>query len=44
MPGTGLFSYAKRKGLMKQKDKDNMTFFVTEVKRVHDFWAVEKPK
>lgn len=44
MPGAGLFSYAKRKGLMKPKDKDNMTFFVTEAKKVHDFWATEKPK
>ena len=38
MPGGGLFSYAKRKGLMKPKDKDHLTFFVQEAKRVHDFW------
>jgi hypothetical protein len=40
MPGGGLFNYAKRKGLMKAKDKDNLTFFVTEAKKVHDYWAV----
>ncbi len=39
MPGAGLFQYAKRKGLMKSKDKDTLTFFVTESRRVHDFWA-----
>lgn len=39
MPGSGLFSYAKRKGLMKPKDKDNLTFFLTEAKRVHAYWA-----
>lgn len=39
MPGSGLFSYAKRKGLMKAKDKDNLTFFVTEAKKVHEYWA-----
>jgi len=39
MPGSGLFSYAKRKGLMKAKDKDNLTFFVTEAKKVHEFWS-----
>lgn len=41
MPGAGLFQYAKRKGLMKQKDKDNLTFFVKEAKKVHDFWAAQ---
>mgnify|MGYP001574818901 FL=1 len=41
MPGAGLFQYAKRKGLMKSKDKDNLTFFVTEAKKVHDFWATQ---
>lgn len=39
MPGAGLFSYAKRNGLMKPKDKDNLAFFLTEAKKVHDFWA-----
>ena len=39
MPGAGLFSYAKRKGLMKPKDKDTLTFFLTEAKKVHEFWA-----
>lgn len=39
MPGTGLFSYAKRKGLMKSKDKDTLAFFLTEAKKVHDYWS-----
>lgn len=39
MPGAGLFSYAKRKGLMKPKDKDNLAFFLAEAKKVHDFWS-----
>lgn len=39
MPGSGLFQYAKRKGLMKQNDKDYVTFFVKEAKKVHDYWA-----
>ena len=43
MPGAGLFHYAKRKGLMKQKDKDNLTFFVAEAKKVHDFWSAQPP-
>ena len=43
MPGGGLFSYAKRKGLMKAKDKDTLTFFLTEAKKVHDFWASQPP-
>lgn len=40
MPGTGLFSYAKRKGLLKPapKTNDKLEFFVREAKRVHDFW------
>jgi hypothetical protein len=41
MPGAGLFSYAKRKGLMKPKDKDNLTFFLQEAKKVHDFWSAQ---
>jgi len=28
-PGAGLFSYPKRKGLMKAKDKDTLTFGYT---------------
>ncbi len=39
MPGAGLFSYAKRRGLMKPKDKDNLAFFLQEAKKVHDYWA-----
>jgi hypothetical protein len=39
MPGSGLFSYAKRKGLMSAKDKDKLTFFLAEAKKVHEFWA-----
>lgn len=39
MPGNGLFDYAKRKGLMKPKDKDRLGFFLQEAKKVHDFWA-----
>jgi hypothetical protein len=39
MPGAGLFNYAKRKGLMKPKDKDNLSFFLLESKRVHDHWS-----
>ena len=39
MPGAGLFNYAKRKGLMKQKDKDNLAFFLAEAKKVHDYWS-----
>jgi len=39
MPGGGLFSYAKRKGLMNAKDKDKLSFFLAEAKKVHDFWA-----
>ena len=38
MPGGGLFSYAKRKGLMKAKDKDKLAFFLTEAKKAHEFW------
>ena len=36
MPGGGLFKYAKRKKIQKG---DDMTFFVTELTRVYDFWA-----
>jgi hypothetical protein len=36
MPGGGLFKYAKRKKLQKT---DDMTFFVTELKRVYDHWS-----
>ncbi len=39
MPGAGLFAYAKRKGLMKPKDKDTLAFFLAEAKRVHEYWA-----
>jgi hypothetical protein len=39
MPGAGLFNYAKRKGLMKPKDKDTLSFFVGEAKKVHDYWS-----
>lgn len=40
-PGGGLFKYAKRKRLQKG---DDMTFFVTELKRVYDYWqTVEVP-
>src|SRR2546425_193963 len=39
MPGAGLFSYAKRKGLMKAKDKDTLAFFLSEAKKVHDYWS-----
>ena len=35
-PGAGLFKYAKRKRIQKG---DDMTFFVTELKRVYDYWA-----
>jgi hypothetical protein len=35
-PGGGLFKYARRKGLQKT---DDMTFFVTELNRVYDYWA-----
>lgn len=41
MPGGGLFSFAKRKGLMKPKDKDNLAYFLQEAKRVHDFWSAK---
>ena len=39
MPGAGLFEYAKRKGLMKSKDKDKLEFFLQEAKKVHGYWA-----
>jgi hypothetical protein len=39
MPGNGLFDYAKRKGLMNPKDKDKLAFFLSEAKKVHDYWA-----
>ena len=43
MPGSGLFDYAKRKGLMKPKDKDKLAFFLAEAKKVHDFWSAKPP-
>jgi hypothetical protein len=42
MPGGGLFSYAKRKGLMKAKDKDTLAFFLKEAKKVHDYWSTKQ--
>ena len=41
MPGNGFFDYAKRKGLMKAKDKDKLAFFLQEAKKVHDFWSTK---
>jgi hypothetical protein len=35
MPGIGLFKFAKKKKLQKG---DDLTFFVTEMARVHDYW------
>ena len=36
MPGVGLFKFAKKKKLQKT---DDLTFFATELGRVHTFWA-----
>lgn len=36
MPGSGLFKFARRRGLQKS---DDITFFATELKRVHDYWS-----
>jgi hypothetical protein len=39
-PGGGLFKFARQKGLQKGLQRtDNLTFFVTELRRVHDYWA-----
>lgn len=38
MPGAGLFKFAKQKGLQK-KGVDDITFFATELNRVHAFWS-----
>jgi hypothetical protein len=35
MPGAGLFKFAKRKKLQKG---DDLTFFATEMARVHAYW------
>jgi hypothetical protein len=36
MPGAGLFRFAKKKKLQKG---DDLTFFATEMSRVHAYWA-----
>ena len=38
-PGDGFFKMAKRNGV-QQPDEDNETFFVAELNRAHDYWAV----
>ena len=35
-PGGGLFKYARQKGIQKT---DNLTFFVSELRRVYDYWS-----
>jgi hypothetical protein len=40
MPGAGLFKYAKRRKLQKG---DDLTFFASELKRVHDYWGRTEP-
>ena len=40
MPGAGLFKYARRNGLQKT---DDVTFFVSELKRVYDYWVAVMP-
>lgn len=36
MPGAGLFRFAKKKKIQKG---DDLTFFATEMARVHAYWA-----
>ena len=40
MPGAGLFRFAKKKKLQKG---DDLTFFVTEMARVHEYWKDKEP-
>ena len=37
MPGSGFFTLAKRLGIYE--GKDNLGFFVKELKRVHEHWS-----
>ena len=36
MPGKGLFKGAKKRKI--DRGEDDMTFFIREMKRVHDYW------